>query len=295
MEFVVFLAAYLVRRKLDNANLFSGDVLWRKSFAPAHKVAPGREARLGRGLLIIAVPVLLLGLGEFFLRDAGWSLAVHLFAFLLLLGLMGTPGLGSILDEYTKAWRRGDMQAAWHQVNDLLPPEERGAASSPEHMHRALSETLIGLIFERFFVVAFWYVIAGVGGAFTARALIALRDHWPHAAARVGFGRLANGVNYLPARLLSLTFGIAGDLAGWLKGGKSAVLSFSGENKQTLMAAANSSLTGYELDPERFSKVHADDWPDFGNRSLAAIRGLMNRSMLVWICGLALLVIAGII
>jgi AmpE protein len=295
MVFVVFLLVYVLRRKLDKANRFSDDVLWRRLFAPAHKVSPGKEAGLSRGLLIIAVPALLLGLVEFLLSDSKLWLAVHLFAFLMLLGLMGMPGIGSVLTEYASAWRRGDMQSAWRRVHELLPAEERGAASSPEYMHRALSETLVGLIFERYFVVAFWYVVAGVGGAFAARALIALRDQWPHAAARPGFARLANVMNFLPARLLSLTFGIAGDLAGWLKGGKSAALSFRGDNRRTLMVAANSALTGYELDPERFSKMHAEDWPEFGDRSLAAIRGLMNRSMLVWICGLALLVIAGVV
>lgn len=73
------------------------------------------------------------------------------------------------------------------------------------------------------------------------------------------------------------------------------MLTIAGENRKTLIAAANSSLTGYELEPERFSKLHPDEWPDFGERSLAAIRGLLNRSMLVWICGFALLVIAGVV
>ncbi|HKK57192.1 regulatory signaling modulator protein AmpE [Marinobacter sp.] len=295
MEFVVFLAAYMVRRKLDNSGLMATDTFWRKSFSHAQSVAPGREASLARGLVIIAVPTLLLVVGEILLRDAGWSFAIHPVAFVLLFVLMGTPGLGGMLDLYIDAWRKGDMQSAWHQVCDFLPPADRGTASSPEQMHQALSRTVIGMIFERYFVIAFWYVVAGMGGAFAARALIALRDHWPHAAARTGFGRLVNGLNYLPSRLLGLTFGIAGDLAGWLKSGRSVVFSLSGNAWQTLMEVANSSLTGYELEPERFSSLHPQDWPDFGDRSLAAVRGLMNRSMLVWICALALLVIAGIV
>lgn len=294
MEFLVFLAAYAVRRKLDNAGVMAGDNLWRKSFAPACQVLPGKEAGLGRGLLLITVPALLLGVAELVWRDTAWSLVIHPLGFLLLIGLMGIPGIGVALDEYTAGWRRGDMRAAWHQVQHLLPPKERGDASSPGQMHRAVAENLIALVFERYFVVAFWYVIGGLAGAFAARALVALRDHWPDVAARPGFGRLADVVNFLPAKLLILTFGIAGDLAGWLKGGKSAALSLSGKNKQMLMAGANSSLTGYELQPERFSEVHPDGWPDFGERSLAAVRGLMNRSMLVWICMLALLMIAGI-
>jgi AmpE protein len=294
MEFLVFLAAYIIRRKLDNANAFAGDDLWRKGFAAGHRASPGKESSLTRGLLMIAVPALLLALAEFFSQGTGWYVVVHPFGFLLLIGLMGAPGVGSILQEYTDAWRRGDMQAAWHRVQNFLPAEERGAATSPGPMHRAVSSTLIGLIFERYFVVAFWYVIGGLWAAFAARALIALRDHWPQPEARAGFGRFASAASFLPAKLLILTFGVAGDLAGWLKGGKSAVLSPSAENRQMLMSGANSSLTGYELQPERFSEVHSEDWPDFGERSLTAVRELMNRSMLVWICALALMVIAGI-
>jgi AmpE protein len=297
MEFLVFLAAYVVRRKLDQANLFVGDLLWRKAFAGSRTVAPGREGSLVRGLLMVVVPALALGLAEMVLSNtgAGWSLAVHPFAFIVLLGLMGTPGLGGHLEEYSSAWRRGDMQSAWHRIKNLLPPKERGAASSPEYMHLALSETVIRLVFERYFTIAFWYVIAGIGGAFLATGLIALREHWPQSAARPGFGKLADWVNYLPARLLGLTFGVAGDLAGWLKDGKTAVLSLSRKNTPALMTAASSALTGYELEPERFSRLHPESWADFGDRSLAGIRGLLNRSMLVWICGLALLVIAGIV
>ena len=187
------------------------------------------------------------------------------------------------------------MQSAWRQVRDFLPVQERGAATSPEAMHRSLSKQLIAQIFERYFVIAFWYVIAGLAGAFLSRALIALRDHWPHAAARPGFGRWANVVNFLPARLLGVTFGIAGDLSGWLRDGKSVLLRAGATNRDALMVSASSALSGYELEPERFSSLHPESWPDFGERSLAAIRGLLNRSMLVWICLLALLVIAGVI
>jgi AmpE protein len=295
MEFVVFLAAYVLRRRLDQANRFAADPLWRKGFSHAHTVSPGREAGLFRGLLLVAVPASLLVVGEIALRDAGLSLVVHSLALALLLWLMGTPGLGSMLERYADAWRKGDMQGAWHKVSHFLPPVERGKATSPEGMHRALSRTLVCVIFERYFAIAFWYVVAGIGGAFVARGLVALRDHWPHAAARGRFGCLADGVNFLPSRLLALTFGIAGDLPGWLKAGKSAVFSLRGNPDEALMSAANSALSGYELEPERFSELHHEAWADFGDRSLVAIRGLMNRSMLVWICALALLVIAGVV
>ncbi len=295
MEFLVFLLAYTLRRKLDQSDRISSDVLWRSSFSGAHKVQAGRESSVVRGLVIVLIPTLLLAFSQWLLRDVGWSVAAHPLAFVLLIALMGVPGLGTVLETYAASWRRGDMQAAWHHVKDLLPVEDRGAAASPEYMHLALSREFMSRVFERYFVVAFWFVIGGMALAFFSRGLIALRDHWPHAAARPSFGRMAAVVNWLPARLLALTFGLAGDLAGWLKVGRKAMLGYGFDNARSLMHSANGALTGFALDPERFSRLHPDTWQDFGDRSLAAIRGLLNRSMLVWICSLALLVISGVV
>ena len=41
--------------------------------------------------------------------------------------------------------------------------------------------------------------------------------------------------------------------------------------------------------------ARCDEWTAFGGRSLRAVRDLLNRSMLVWICILALLVISGVV
>ena len=70
---------------------------------------------------------------------------------------------------------------------------------------------------------------------------------------------------------------------------------FTLKTNQLLMGAASAALTGYALEPERFSKIHPEEWASFGGRSLEAVRDLLNRSMLVWICILALLVIAGVL
>lgn len=292
MTFLVFLLAYVLRRKLDRAGGLATDGMWRGSFSSGQQVRAGQEASLLRGLVIILIPTLLLAAGEWSLRHAGWSL-VHPLSFVMLLFLMGAPGLGNVLQAYSEAWRRGDMQAAWHNVKDLLPVGERGSATSPEYLHLALSRQVIVSIFERYFVVAFWYVVGGMALAFFARGLIALRDHWPHAAARPRFGRMADVVCWIPARLLGLTFGLAGDLAGWLKVSREALLGNGLNNGSAMMQTANGALTGYALEPARFSRMHPETWQDFADRSLAAIRGLLNRSMLVWICGLALLVISG--
>lgn len=294
MALVVFLLAYLTRRRLDSANAWSGDSAWRAAFRGFSKTAAGKDAMKWKGLSLVAVPALLIAIAEWYLMDIGWRMAAYPLEFALLVILMGAPGWRSPLEAYSSSWARGDMQAAWHHIKDCLPAGDRGAAASPDEMHLILSRTLMVDIFERFFLIAFWYVVGGPAAAFFVRGVIALRDHWPQAAARPGFSTLAELLNWIPSRLLSFTFGVAGDLAGWMSEGKRVLAGVTLKTDQVLMAAANGALTGYALDPGRFSKIHPDEWADYGRRSLDAVRDLLNRSMLVWICVLALLVIAGV-
>lgn len=294
MVLVVFLLAYLVRRKLDAADAWTSESLWRAAFKRAGTAESGAGEGRWKGLLIILVPSLLLAVGECYLHTIGWRMAAYPLEFLLMVLLMGAPGWRERLELYSQSWARGDMQAAWHHIMDRLPAEERGVATSPDEMHLALSRALMVSVFERFFLVAFWYVVGGIAAAFFARGVIALRDHWPQTAARPKFALLAEILNWLPARLLSFTFGVAGDLAGWMKEGKRTLFESTLKTNQLLVSSASAALTGYALEPERFSKIHPDEWAGFGGRSLEAIRDLLNRSMLVWICSLALMVIAGV-
>ncbi|WP_296936132.1 regulatory signaling modulator protein AmpE [uncultured Marinobacter sp.] len=295
MVFIVFLLAYMVRRRLDSLDLLSGDEVWRRWFRKGSRVRAGHESGIAMGLALVLLPAVLLGLAEYLLWSSGWRLAAYPLEFLVLVVLMGTPGWRQALRAYAEAWQRGDMQSAWHHVKDLLPADERGAAASPEAMHLSLSKALMVSVFQRFFLVAFWYVVGGIGLAVLARGVVALADQWPQAAARPRFAKMSDLAGWIPARLLALTFGIAGDLAGWLRETRQTLTGVTKKAGEVLMISANGSLTGYALDPARFSRIHPDEWTAFGGRSLRAVRDLLNRSMLVWICTLALLVISGVV
>ena len=295
MVLIVFLLAYMIRRQLDSHNSLSSDNLWRHWFHQAAKVEAGHESGISAGLALVVLPALVLGLGMQALDAMGWRIAGYPLELLALILMMGSPGWRPLLHRYSACWQRGDMQAAWHAVEDRLPARERGAASAPDVMHLTLSKVFMTAIFQRFFLVGFWYVVGGIGLAVLARGLVALAEQWPQAAARSRFQSLAELMAWIPVRVLSVTFGVAGDLAGWLREFPGSLGRISKNSAEVLMISANGSLTGYALDPGRFSRIHPEEWADFGGRSLGAIRDLLNRSMLVWICGLALLVIFGII
>ncbi len=294
MTLIVFLLAYVIRRRLDSQGHLYGENLWRLWFHRAAKVRAGRESALSAGLAMVLLPALIFGALRWVADSYGWHLALYPVECLILVLLMGTPGWEPVLKAYSGAWGRGDMQGAWHHVQAQLPAEERGAALSPDTMHLAVARALMLAVFQRFFLVAFWYGVGGIGFAILARGLVALAQQWPRAAARPGFSRLAEVMAWIPARLLAVTFGIAGDLAGWLREIRGRFLALGKTSAEVLMISANGSLTGYALDPSGFSRMHPELWADFGGRSLRAVRDLLNRSMLVWICALALLVIFGV-
>jgi len=295
MVLIVFLLAYLVRRKLDTLEFFSGDALWRAWFHRGSRVHAGAETSVTGGLALVVLPAFLSGLLEYLLVGYGVRWLAYPVEFVVLVAMMGAPGWRQVLRAYSDAWSRDDMQAAWHHVRERLPVEDRREDGSAESMHLSLCRAFIVSVFERYFLVAFWFVVGGMPAAILARGLIALAEQWPQAPARPRFVRWAEWVAWIPARLVSLTFGVAGDLAGWLSEARVILSAFRKPAGAVLVESANGALTGYALDPERFQQVHPDEWLRFGSSSLTAVRDLLNRTMLVWLCALALLVISGVV
>lgn len=295
MALVVFLIACVVRRRLDNRNAVFSDDLWQRWFQVFSKMKSGGELPALTGVLLVLVPALLSALAIYTLKTFQWQVIAYVLETFVLVLLMGVPGWRHSLESYAQAWQRGDMQAAWHHIRECLPARERDTASTRELMHLALSKAMLLTVFRRYFLVAFGYVVGGVGLAVFVRGLVALTEQWPNLDVRAKYATLAEWVSWIPVRVLSITFGIAGDLSGWLREVRPTIMSPGKTTEDILIESANAALSGYALDPGKFSAVHPDEWTRFGGRSLRAVRDLLSRSMLVWICGLALLVIAGIV
>lgn len=294
MSFVVLLIAYGVRRLLDGAQEPGLDPVLRRLLAHAPGAEAGRESSPVLPFIMLLVCVVLVALVDIGLSRSSWWMLTWPLDLVVLIFAMGVPGWRNPIRAYGEAWRRGDAQAAWHHVNHLIPAEERGVASAPEQLHRSLAQQLILVVFERYFFLIFWYVLLGPAGVVWARLALAWRDHWPHPATRQPFARMVSLMAWIPARLLSFSFGIAGDLSGWLRQTRKKLLNPGIRSRDLLFMGANGALSSYSLDPERFASAHPDEWMDYGERSLRAVRDLLNRSMLVWICALALFAIGGV-
>ena len=296
MRLLVILLAWVLRRQLDVRHYMEPDGWQRRlirRLAGAGSGRTGVQLYLVQSLYVLGVIVVALGtwgLGGW--MGGLWATAI---ALAMLLCATGMPGWREPLALYSEAWNRGDMQSAWHHVSHLLPTERRGEALSPDSLHLQLAESLINTTFERYFLPIFWYAVLGPAGLLLMLGALAIRRHHPTAAVQELFERWVELLAWVPARLLGFSFGIAGDLSGWLQEQK-AEARVPGERRPALLLrAANGALSSYALDPRRFEHLHPDSWQEYGGRSLAAVRDLLNRSMLVWIAVLALLAIMGLL
>ncbi|MFE8069477.1 histidine kinase [Marinobacteraceae bacterium S3BR75-40.1] len=292
MRLLVVLMAWFLRRRLDLLQRLDPDRTWRQVM---QRLTP--LARFGTDtvpwalwiLLTLAVALTAVLAAALSQSVGGW--AAGALALALLLTMTGLTGWRGPLMAYGQAWQRGDMQGAWHHVQHLLPAEARGAALSPDRLHLTLAETLLGATFERYFLPIFWYVLLGPAGVVLATGSLAFRNHYPEQSVRASFAGLCDLLAWLPRRLLSFTFGVAGDFNGWAR--EKHAIGAARSSSEALLLAASGALSSYALDPRQFERYHPEAWRDFGDRSMHAVRDLINRSMLVWLGIIALFAIFG--
>ncbi|MDX1589343.1 MAG: regulatory signaling modulator protein AmpE [Oleiphilaceae bacterium] len=292
MRLLVILLALVLRRQMDARGRLDPDQ-WQRRFMAR---MPGDERGAGtvyRVLFLYLALVLATALVTWGLGGMAGGLWASLLALLLMLLASGMPGWREPLTAYSEAWERGDMQAAWHHVSHLLPADRRAEALAPETLHLLLAQALINQSFERYFLPIFWYALLGPVGLVLALGALSLSLHYPARSIRRLFARIVTLLAWLPSRMLSFSFAIAGDFTGWLHEQRRE-RHLPGESRQAwLLRGASGALSSYALDPRRFEQLHPGEWPDYGRRSLWAVRDLLNRSMLVWIAVMAVLAILG--
>lgn len=295
MRLLVILLAWMLRRQLDARGWLDPGHWQRRLLEHA---PPEKDA--GRGTLRWLLPVygllvVLTGLLSWGASGIAGGLWASLLALALLVAGTGMPGWRAPLRAYSAAWRSGDMQAAWHHVSPLLPAEERGRALAPEQLHLSLCGALIQTTFERYFLPLFWYALLGPAGVVLILLALMLRDHYPSTRVRARFEHWVHWLAVPPRWLLSFSFALAGDFSGWLGEPCNRRPRRTDSCGEVLLTAAGSALSSYALDPARFQAHDPDGWPDYGHRSLLAVRHLLNRSLLVWLAVLAILALIGIL
>jgi membrane protein required for beta-lactamase induction len=198
--------------------------------------------------------------------------------------------LGHQVGRYTEALESGDREAA---------AEAHAAFISHRwHHYGPLGATLASLLEQanvRLFAVLFWFMLIGPAGALLYRCAAFLAGE----AATLEKPRLARAaertfavLDWAPARLLSLSFFLAGSfddaMHAWRR--VTAAEQDLSESNRSVVIVTGCGAMRHDVEDAFDESEHGDAYDLYWVR---AARGLVLRSVVVWVTVVALLTMAG--
>lgn len=238
------------------------------------------------------------------------TLALHVG---LLLLMFEQQSLRRVSTAYLDRWRAGNYHGAFLLLQERWPALALDNATQRQAVHEQFCRYLIGSAFERLFAVVFWYLVLGPAAALLYHVTVLYRQHCASerdTQAGRFIQRLIHILEWVPARLLALSFCLTGDFVAafsrlrelWRDAELSAV--------ELVLACALAAVdtaqrTLFVKESEQGDAVDtvlvpADDAGDFALTSVRAAQqaedllGLLQRSQFLWVGLLAILAVASV-
>jgi AmpE protein len=247
----------------------------------------GLLAAILPAFLIVGLIQAALASGEGFIA---WLVKLG-FAVAVLIVSIGVRGLTYELEEYRRALERNDREAAYMHVRELL---REGPPANADEMNRKLLEVMLIRNNERLLAILFWFAVLGPVGAVLYRATCQLKG------IRQSGGVLSGGfldavlrlhaiLDWVPARITALCYAAIGSFVESVQQWRAGVRESGGDiyiaNRLVLAHSGLGALRLHDLEPERDNDSLRED--------IADAEALINRTVVVWLTGFALLTIAG--
>ncbi|MCU9946765.1 regulatory signaling modulator protein AmpE [Pseudomonas sp. PDM13] len=272
MSFLVLLLVLWVEKFSSLRQRIQQDGPWLRQLVrlSANPRLAGRPwAVLG---LLVVLPLVLLTLVLMALQPLayGWlALPLHL---LVVIYALGRGDVQADLGSFRDAWRRGDVQGAYHVAErDLGLEVEEG-----DDLLLRVQGHLVWQAYQSFFAVIFWYFLLGPVAALAYRLLALAADHAEEPALRERAAQMRHAFDWLPVRVLAASFSLVGNFVA-----VSRVLLHE--------------LLNWDIAAERFVVIAgraAGELPDdtageAGVASLDALWHLLVRAAVLWYAGFA--------
>ncbi|MCB1649074.1 MAG: regulatory signaling modulator protein AmpE [Pseudomonadales bacterium] len=309
MKFLVILAALAINHFWDRERALPGDDWYRALTAWLHvRVQALSGASTVFVVAALLVPVLALLLLLALVQGAVLGLISFCLHVALLLCLFDPRNVRAWAAEYLRLWQAGDYEAAYLLLQERHTSVQLDGTDDLEALHRQCSRYLAGNSLQRLFAVLFWYLVAGPVGALVYYCLAQLQrnrmvdSEWQ--AARWASGLLF-ALEWLPARVLALTFSLAGDFDAGFACLRDALVDTvrSGESVVTDCALAATgaparALLVQESDDEETLVIDMDGTgaglsPAAMGAQIQSLLALIERSQVLWVAALALLAVFG--
>lgn len=211
----------------------------------------------------------------------------------VLLFSLGRGNLGAAVVEYLERWSRGDFQAAHELVQQEVMAANgcESGVEDPAALHTLVRGRLYYRSFERLFAVIFWFILGGPAAAFAYRLALLEEKKALVGTPETNGGRLAlrHWIEWVPARLLALSFALVGDFDACLRRWREVLDNTRLEAVDVLESCGSAAL---DLQPPA-----ADESPQVliarGAAELDGVEVLHRRALVVWLVIIALLTMIG--
>jgi AmpE protein len=251
---------------------------WHKGLGAMEFLVRPSTIRLA---LFVAVPVILLHLVLVALSHQ-WGLLVFVLELLVLLYAMGRGNLDTQIALFTSDLEKDDLRAAFDDATVFDLSHREGVVDNIEGLREQIFASLPYRIFERTFVVIFWFYLFGAPAALAYR-LLALHGDLDMDKADADAGQPELKwlwlMEWLPVRLLGLTVGLVGNFSYAASAVRKLLFCRSTGTAEFLRQAVKGALGD-----EQASRV-------LTHQTVSEVTLLFGRAMTGWLVVIAILVI----
>jgi AmpE protein len=314
VHFLIILIAIAVLESNGQLAFIQRDLWVQKWHRALAKLPALKNSGLLKVAVYVLVPVIALQLVLWYLGSGGNGILVFLLELGVLLYCLGRGDLSAQIAVLESDIQRSDLQAAFHDAAVFNIGHRAVSADSAEGLFRELAATLPYRLFERSFVVVFWFFFLGAPLALAYR-LLALHGDMQleetevlldedqagdediaealEAAVPNQANKLLWYLEWIPVRFLALTLGLMGDFSQAISPLKELVFcpktSTADVLRLCVLGALNRQSSGVSQEVSQEPDVASSDTVALAQ--VGEIVALFRRSMTGWLVVIALLVL----
>jgi AmpE protein len=278
MEFLAVITVLVAMQVWGNGGVVQRDTWLDELYLRLKGIA---NPRLRLAALIV-LPVLLVLVVQGILAGVIWGIPLLLFYIAVLLYSLGRGDFSMQLNLYYEAWDRGDLVAAYELAQQLEEFDSSVALGNARDLHDNVRAAIFYQGFERWFAVVFWFVILGPAAALAYR-LFKMISQKPETSEdeQSILDNAVYFVEWLPVRLLSFTFALAGNFERCIGACREQMLE---QRSAVSLLDSCGRLAISDPIPEHGDE---DGFPEQASKELHSSQQLLYRSVLCWVTVLA--------
>ncbi|WP_086479571.1 regulatory signaling modulator protein AmpE [Oceanospirillum sanctuarii] len=251
----------------------------------------------GTGAFVVAVvlPVAALSILMAILDDVIWGLPAFAVSILVLLYSLGRKDSAYWLTRFQIAWRQKDLQGAYQYAAEVLPEE---AIKDEKQLYQRVFSRLVGISFQDFFLVTFWFMWLGAEGALLARLMILFCEKQPEEKGQESLQAITlskiKSVQYLfewlPAKLMGLSFMLTGHFVHCSQQWLTCLFNQKLSHEILLTRFALGAL-GEKVEDSAKEVLQAAQDNAHKDEQLQDLEALLRRSSVLWVIAIAVTVV----